>query len=183
MAQVDSCDTAHATDLDTQTGNVTLYSSAIQYVIFLVTTGVMLPFIDRIGRRTLLLWGAGACCLMHICIAALMGSYGHSVTNIDGNYNLRWALPSGSSASRGVIACSYIFVGIYGLTWAPTGWIYASEVFPLRWRAKGVGLAAATNWIFNFALAYFVAPAFTNIQWRTYVIFGECPFSVISLEV
>ena len=26
--------------------------------------------------------------------------------------------------------------------------------------------------IFNFALAYFVAPAFTNIQWRTYIIFG-----------
>jgi hypothetical protein len=33
-------------------------------------------------------------------------------------------------------------------------------------------LSAATNWIFNFALAYFVAPAFTNIQWRTYIIFG-----------
>jgi len=27
------------------------------------------------------------------------------------------------------------------------------------------GLAAATNWAFNFALAYFVAPAFKNIQW------------------
>jgi hypothetical protein len=33
-------------------------------------------------------------------------------------------------------------------------------------RAKGVGLSAATNWIFNFALAYFVAPAFHNIQWK-----------------
>jgi hypothetical protein len=55
---------------------------------------------------------------------------------------------------------------------APTGWIYCSEVFPLKYRAKGVGMSAATNWIFNFALAYFVAPAFTNIQWRTYIIFG-----------
>lgn len=51
-------------------------------------------------------------------------------------------------------------------------WIYASEVFPLKYRAKGVGLSAAGNWIFNFALAYFVAPAFTNIQWKTYIIFG-----------
>jgi hypothetical protein len=42
----------------------------------------------------------------------------------------------------------------------------------MRYRAKGVGAAAATNWAFNFALAYFVAPAFTNIQWRTYIIFG-----------
>lgn len=35
-----------------------------------------------------------------------------------------------------------------------------------------MGLSAAGNWIFNFALAYFVAPAFTNIQWKTYIIFG-----------
>lgn len=55
---------------------------------------------------------------------------------------------------------------------APAAWIYCSEVFPLKYRAKGVGISAATNWIFNFALAYFVAPAFTNIQWKTYIIFG-----------
>ncbi|GMF74785.1 unnamed protein product [Aspergillus oryzae] len=57
-------------------------------------------------------------------------------------------------------------------TQAPAAWIYASEVFPLKYRAKGVGLSAAGNWIFNFALAYFVAPAFTNIKWKTYIIFG-----------
>lgn len=106
-----------------QTGNVTLYSAVIQYVIFLVTTGIMLPFIDRIGRRQLLLVGAVLCCILQFAIAGIMASYGHYVTNIDGNYNLRWTLPSGSSASTGVIACSYIFVGIYGLTWAPTGWM------------------------------------------------------------
>lgn len=37
-------------------------------------------------------------------------------------------------------------VSMYGLTWAPIGWIYCSEVFPLHYRAKGVGLAAASNW-------------------------------------
>lgn len=51
-------------------------------------------------------------------------------------------------------------------------WIYAAEVFPLRYRAKGVGVSAAGNWIFNLALALFVPPAFTNIQWKTYMIFG-----------
>lgn len=33
-----------------QRGNTNLYSSAIQYVIFLVTTGIMLPVIDRVPR-------------------------------------------------------------------------------------------------------------------------------------
>lgn len=62
------------------------------------------------------------------------------------------------------------------------GWIYASEVFPLTYRAKGVGISAAGNWIFNLALALFVPPAFTNITWMTYMIFGTfC--AVITIHV
>ncbi|EAW13754.1 sugar porter family MFS transporter [Aspergillus clavatus NRRL 1] len=151
-------------------GDTVLYSSAIQYVIFLVTTGFILPYIDRIGRRLLLLSGSIICMALHFAIAGIMATYGHPVDEIDGNKNLRWEIDG--TAGKGVIACSYIFVGVYGLTWAPTAWIYASEVFPLKYRAKGVGLSAAGNWIFNFALAYFVAPAFTNIKWKTYIIFG-----------
>lgn len=37
-----------------QGGNAGLTSAIIQYVIFLVTTGAVLPVIDRFGRRTLL---------------------------------------------------------------------------------------------------------------------------------
>ncbi|EDP49120.1 hypothetical protein ACP6JC_000668 [Aspergillus fumigatus] len=151
-------------------GDTVLYSSAIQYVIFLVTTGVILPYIDRIGRRLLLLSGSIICMALHYAIAGIMATYGNPVDEIDGNKNLRWEIKG--APGKGVIACSYIFVGIYGLTWAPAAWIYASEVFPLKYRAKGVGLSAAGNWIFNFALAYFVAPAFTNIKWKTYIIFG-----------
>lgn len=46
-------------------GNTNLTSSIIQYVIFLVTTGLMLPFIDRIGRRQLLIGGAIICMILH----------------------------------------------------------------------------------------------------------------------
>ncbi|KAJ5081281.1 Major facilitator superfamily domain general substrate transporter [Penicillium alfredii] len=152
------------------TGNTTLWSSAIQYVIFLVTTGVMLPIIDRVGRRSLLLIGAVTCMIVHFIIAAVMASKGHPVPDVNGNANLTWEIKG--NAGMAVIAFSYIFTGIYGFTWAPTAWIYAAEVFPLKYRAKGVGVSAATNWIFNFALAYFVAPAFHNIQWKTYIIFG-----------
>jgi hypothetical protein len=39
-------------------------------------------------------------------------------------------------------------------------------------RGKAVALSTSANWAFNFALSYFVPPAFVNIQWRTYIIFG-----------
>jgi hypothetical protein len=61
------------------------------------------------------------------------------------NSILRWEITG--PPAKGVIALAYIFVGFYGLTWAPAAWIYASEVFPLKYRAKGVGLAASGNWM------------------------------------
>jgi hypothetical protein len=101
--------------LTSQSGNATLYSSAIQYVIFVVTTGIMLPRIDRIGRRFLLLSGSIICMALHFTIAGLMANYGHYVNAVNGNQNLRWEISG--AAAKGVIACSYIFVGIYGFTW------------------------------------------------------------------
>jgi len=41
---------------------------------------------------------------------------------------------------------------------------------PHPWKA--VALATSANWAFNFALGYFVPPAFENIAWKTYIIFG-----------
>lgn len=127
------------------TSNSSLTSSIIQYVIFLVTTGGILPIIDRVGRRQLLIGGAIICMVLHFTTAGVMAVHSESVTNVNGDYNLKMLLPE--TPGKAVIALSYIFTGIYGLTWAPAAWIYASEVFPLKYRAKGVGLSAATNWV------------------------------------
>lgn len=126
------------------TGNTALTSSIIQYVIFLVTTGVVLPVIDKIGRRPLLLAGSIIGLVIHFSTAGVMATYGYPVDHVGDNDNLKWAIHG--HPARAVIALSYLFVAMYGLTWAPIGWIYCSEVFPLRYRAKGVGLAAASNW-------------------------------------
>ncbi|KAL7932840.1 general substrate transporter [Trichoderma chlorosporum] len=157
-------------------GNAALTSSIIQYVIFLVTTGGVLFVIDRMGRRWLLIVGAIICGLIHFIVCAVMAVYGHHVDSVDGNDILKWQI-SGPSA-KAVIALCYIFVGVC-VTWAPGAWIYCGEIFPLKYRAKGVGLAAAGNWAFNLALAFFVPPAFTNIQWKAYIIFGTFCFAMV----
>jgi MFS family permease len=158
-------------------GNINLISSAIQYVIFLCTTVVTLMFIDRVGRRPLFIAGALLMCIMHFAVAGTMAVHGHYVTEVDGNTNLRWQITG--PPSKAVIALTYLFVAVYGFTWAPAAWIYVSEIFPIKYRAKGVGLATAGNWAFNFALAFFVPPAFTNIQWKTYIIFGIFCFATL----
>lgn len=76
------------------------------------------------------------------------------------------------AASKAVIACSYLFVASYAPTWGPVSWIYPSELYPNRLRGKAVALATSANWAFNFALGYFVPPAFISIKWKTYLIFA-----------
>ena len=43
-----------------------------------------------------------------------------------------------------------------------------------------MGIAATGNWMFNFALGLFVPPAFKNISWKTFIVFGSlCMGAVI----
>lgn len=154
-------------------GNASLVSSSIQYVINVVMTIPALLFIDKWGRRPLLIAGAVLMMIWLYAVGGMLAVYGEPVSEVDGNTNLRIQIPaSDKAASKGIIACSYLFVASFAPTWGPGIWVYCSELFPLRQRAIANGLCAAANWIFNFALALFVPVAFTNITWKTYIMFG-----------
>lgn len=151
------------------TGNLNLISNGIQYIINVVMTIPALLFIDRWGRRPTLLIGSTLMTVWLFAVAGLMSTHGHYVAD-SGNDVVRWAVEG--PASKAVIACSYLFVASYAPTWGPVSWVYPPELFPTRLRGKSNSLATAANWAFNFALGYFVPPAFKNIQWKTYLIFG-----------
>ncbi|KAF1981599.1 general substrate transporter [Aulographum hederae CBS 113979] len=152
-------------------GNNLLVSSSIQYVINVVMTVPALLFVDRWGRRPTLLIGAALMMTWLFANAGILATYGvYQPDGIDGQREASTLVHG--AASKAIIACSYLFVASYAPTWGPVSWIYPPELFPLRVRGKAVALATSANWAFNFALAYFVPPAFVNIQWRTYIIFG-----------
>jgi len=153
------------------TGNTNLVSSSIQYVINVVMTIPALLFIDRWGRRPTLLVGALLMATWLFANAGILANYGvHRPNGIGGTREATTEVRG--AASKAVIACSYLFVASYAPTWGPVSWIYPPELYPLRVRGKAVALATSANWAFNFALGYFVPPAFVNIAWRTYIIFG-----------
>jgi Sugar (and other) transporter len=49
---------------------------------------------------------------------------------------------------------------------------YPSEIFSANVRGKAVSFATATNWAFNFALAYAVPPMLNHIKYKTYFVFA-----------
>lgn len=70
------------------TGNVNLIASGVQYALFIVFTTIMFFYIDRIGRRTLLIYGALAMGACHFVVGGIL-SAGESVPGgVGGNPNV-----------------------------------------------------------------------------------------------
>ncbi|KAL8704798.1 MAG: hypothetical protein Q9201_002069 [Fulgogasparrea decipioides] len=153
-------------------GNANLVASSIQYVINVAMTVPALLYVDRWGRRPTLLVGSTLMMTWLFANAGILASKGHwaGPEGVQHTKEASWVVAG--AASKGVIACSYLFVASYAPTWGPVSWIYPPELYPLRVRGKAVALATSANWAFNFALGYFVPPAFVNIKWQTYLVFG-----------
>ncbi|GLU13707.1 hypothetical protein SLE2022_303230 [Rubroshorea leprosula] len=93
-------------------------------------------FLDRIGRRKLLLTSLGG---MVMALTAL--GFGLTVAERSGE-KLLWALVLS-------IAATYIFIAFYSIGLGPMTWVYSTEIFPLRLRAQGMSLCVAVNRIMN----------------------------------
>ena len=152
-------------------GNAALLSSSVEYIINVFMTLPALFWQDRWGRRPTMLVGAF---FMAVFMFANAGILGGNATIIPTNQRSspEESMTVTGSASKGLIACTYLFVASYAPTWGPVSWTYPPELFPLRLRSKGVSMATSGNWAFNMALGLFTPSAFANITWKTYILFG-----------
>jgi len=62
------------------------------------------------------------------------------------------------------------------VSYAPLGWALPAEVFPSSSRSKGVALATATVWLFNFVVGVATPPMIESIGFGVYIFFGSWCF-------
>lgn len=156
-------------------GNTNLVASSIQYVLNTCTTVPALFLMDKVGRRPVLLGGALLMMAFQFGVGGLLGTYSESIPGgIDGNKTVNIKIPDSKKlAAKGVIACCYLFVCSFAMSWGVVIWVYVSEMWGDNVsRQRGAALATAANWIFNFAIAMFTPPSFENISWKTYCIYA-----------
>lgn len=153
-------------------GNVNLTSSSIEYVVNMVVTIPALLWVDALGRRWPIIIGAFLLTGLMYLNGALLVVYGSPAPpgGVNGVEQVSWQIAG--PASKLMIASTYFFVAVYGATIAPISWIYPPELFPLKFRSKAAAVSTASNWIFNFALSWFVPVAFVNIKWKIFMVFG-----------
>jgi SP family sugar:H+ symporter-like MFS transporter len=135
--------------------------------------------IDKWGRRPLLLWGAIGMCVSQF-IVAMCGTFSTGQTDTGEIFVKNLA---GQKAAVSFV-CIYIF--FFASTWGPLAWVVTGEIFPLKTRAKSLSMTTATNWLFNWAIAYSTpylvnyGDGYANLQSKIFFVWFGCCFLCIA---
>lgn len=142
--------------------SASLFATGVYGTVKVVTTGIFLIVgIDRFGRKKSLMAGAAWMASMMFIIGAVLATNPPDTKS-----------GTVSSASIAMVTMIYLYVIGYSASWGPVPWVYLSEIFPTRLRAYGVGMGAATQWLFNFVITKITPEAVNHIGWRTFLMFG-----------
>ena len=110
--------------------------SLVTTLVNVCSTPLSFWIIERLGRRTILIFGA-----MGMIIAQfIVGIIGVTAGKADKNNH---------AAVSAMIAFICINIFFFAASWGPAAWVVVGEVFPLPIRSRGVGLSTASNWFWN----------------------------------
>ncbi|KAH0977748.1 hypothetical protein GBA52_027467 [Prunus armeniaca] len=104
-----------------------------------IFTLIAIGFLDRVGRRPLLLTSVAGMVASLLCL-------GTSLTIVDHeNDKMMWA-------SVLCLTMVLAYVGFFSIGMGPIAWVYSSEIFPLKLRAQGCSMGTAVNRIMSGVL-------------------------------
>ncbi|KAJ5147143.1 High-affinity fructose transporter ght6 [Penicillium atrosanguineum] len=160
-------------------GTVVFQGAGIQnsYVTQMILGGVNfgstflgLYLIEHYGRRRSLIAGA---LWMFVCFM-IFASVGHFSLNRDHPEQTH-------SAGVAMVVFACLFILGFASTWGPMVWTIIAELFPSQYRARGMSLATASNWLWNFLLAFFTPFIVGAIDFRYGYVFAGCLFLAAGL--
>ena len=143
--------------------------SVITSVTNIAVTFVAIALVDRVGRRPILLFGSAG---MTLSLATMALAFSQADT-VDGEPSL-----PGAWGPIALVAAN-VFVVSFGASWGPVVWVLLGEIFPTRIRARALGVAAAAQWIANFAITVSFPPlaAFSLVfTYGMYALFALLSF-------
>jgi MFS family permease len=139
----------------------------ITTAVNVASTPISFWTIEKLGRRSLLIYGAVGMLICEFIIAAVG-------TAAEGSTAAGYCLI--------IFTCIYIF--FFASTWGPAAWVVIGEIFPLPIRAKGVALSTASNWFWNFLIG-FITPYMVdkdkgNLKSKVFFVWGAtCTMCVV----
>lgn len=123
--------------------------------------------IDRFwGRRSLMMFGASGMsgCMVLITIMQYL-----------------WTERNVSGTRIASTVFLFAFSMFFAIGWQGMAWLYQVEIVPLRIRGPANAISTSANWMLNFIVVFITPIAFTNIGYRTWIIFAATNFAIIPL--
>lgn len=78
-----------------------------------------------------------------------------SVYAFVGHFALDNANPKNTPQAGAVlVAFSCLFIAGFATTWGPLVWAVVAELYPARYRSTAMGIATASNWLWNFLISF-----------------------------
>ncbi|WP_405794318.1 sugar porter family MFS transporter [Streptomyces sp. NBC_01506] len=111
-------------------------------IINIIGTVIAMVFVDRIGRRPLLLIGSAG-----MTVSLALAAWAFSYKSGSGSHI---SIPN----TQGTVAlvAAHSFVLFFALSWGVVVWVLLGEMFPGRIRAAALGVAASAQWIANWVV-------------------------------
>ena len=110
----------------------------------IITTLVAIAFVDKFGRKPLLLLGSLG---MTLTLGTMASTFGTATLDAAGNPTL-----SGSAGIVALVAAN-LYVFCFGFSWGPVVWVLLGEMFNNKIRAAALAVAATVQWIANFIIS------------------------------
>ena len=118
----------------------------------LVFTVLAMLLVDKIGRKPLMLFGAGGLAILYIVVAKMLAT---------GSENVSWVLLAA--------------IGTYAMSLAPVTWVLISEIFPNKIRGAATAIAVLCLWAAYFILVFTFPILFETFKDNTFYIYsGIC---------
>ncbi|KAJ9494373.1 hypothetical protein H2202_010156 [Exophiala xenobiotica] len=151
-------------------------------IVLFVFAWIPIFVFDRLGRKTWLQIGVvGMMCAM-IGITGRSSEIALINAEADWMLVLQWHAEHhpGDKANYAVIVFPYLFYISFNVSWGVGSWTYASEIFPVTYRAKGNALSTMSLWAGCYIVAQASPPIGSAIGWGLYIIYsGICVLAFI----
>ncbi len=123
----------------------------------LVFTLLAMLLVDKLGRKPLMLFGAGGLAVLYIIVVRLLAA---------GSASVSWYLLAA--------------IGVYALSLAPVTWVLISEIFPNKVRGAATSIAVISLWAAYFILVFTFPILFERLKDHTFYIYsGICLLGLV----
>ncbi len=130
-----------------------LLQSVIVGFTMLVFTVLALAIIDHVGRRNLMIAG--------------------SIGYIAGLSGAAWAFYAKADGPL-LLASLLVFIAAHGFGQGAVIWVFISEIFPNRVRARGQALGSFTHWAMNAGISWTFPMIAAAAGWMAFAFYAVC---------